>query len=185
MYFSLPTVEERQQQQQPSNSGSSSSAHLSSSSSASLPSLPTLNRPTPSTSTPRSLPPNMNFLTDERLLEIVENLEDHWRSPPILTPTTLAVIFNNRHNDISSPFPPLRLNSTSEKNTISTASLQCFLSQFQKMVAQHIPPLEKIIQDDAILCGIRDGDTSIPPLSALDHLTQILATMNQGPSLSN
>lgn len=111
MYFSLPTVEERQQQQQQPSSTESPS----SSSSASLPSLQNINRPTPSSSTSLSLPSNMNYLTNERLLEIVENLEDHWRSPPILTPTTLAVIFNNKHNDISSPFPPLRLNSTSEK----------------------------------------------------------------------
>jgi hypothetical protein len=53
-------------------------------------------------------PPNMNYLTDERLVEIVENLEDHWRSPPILTPTTLAMIFNNSYGDIGSPFPPSR-----------------------------------------------------------------------------
>ncbi|KAI8344106.1 hypothetical protein BC941DRAFT_342351 [Chlamydoabsidia padenii] len=62
-----------------------------------------------------SVPSNTSILTDERLLEIVENLEDHWRSPPILTPTTLAVIFNNKYSDISSPFPPFRLTTTTEK----------------------------------------------------------------------
>ncbi|KAI8099702.1 uncharacterized protein BX664DRAFT_255587 [Halteromyces radiatus] len=57
-----------------------------------------------------------NYLTDERLLEIVENLEDHWRSPPILTPTTVAMIFNNSYNGIS-PSTPFRTIASSSSSS--------------------------------------------------------------------
>ncbi|KAI8339952.1 hypothetical protein BC941DRAFT_371707 [Chlamydoabsidia padenii] len=141
MYFSLPTSQERLQHQQQQSiidkqdfvDSHPSASHANSTS-----------NPPPTS--------NMNYLTDERLVEIVENLEDHWRSPPILTPTTLAMIFNNSYGDIGTPFPPSKSTTTAnntttnEKDVISTASLQCFLSQLQKTAALHLPPLEKAIK---------------------------------------
>ncbi|ORZ08416.1 hypothetical protein BCR42DRAFT_495517 [Absidia repens] len=196
MYLTLPTRQERLQQKQQKQQlqqlcpketnlrnvlteDSSSSAN----STATLTTTATCSSsisPSPSSSSS-----NMNFLTDERLLEIVGNIEDHRQSPPILTPTTLAVIFdnNNLSDDIS---PKLRLAATttttptiSEKDAISITSLQCFLYQIQKTVSHYIPSLEKAIKDDDLLSGIHENDTTISPLCALDHLTQILATFNQ------
>ncbi|CAO3600137.1 unnamed protein product [Absidia cylindrospora] len=174
MYFSLPTSQERSQQQSSHVEKAGPVDTLKGSTITSCAPFTT----TTTTTSCSSTSSNMNYLTDEQLLEIVENLEDHWQSPPILTPTTLAMIFNNGYSDTS----PSRSNSICEKNAISTASLQCFISQLQKTVAIHIPSLEKVIKEDTILGDIRDGSTSIPPLGALDHLTQLLATFNQSAS---
>lgn len=35
-------------------------------------------------------------MAEERISEIIHNLDDHWGSPPILTPDTLAHILNNQ-----------------------------------------------------------------------------------------
>lgn len=35
-------------------------------------------------------------MTDERISEIIHNLDDHWGSPPILTPNTLSHILNHQ-----------------------------------------------------------------------------------------
>lgn len=35
-------------------------------------------------------------MTEERISEIIHNLDDHWGSPPILTPNTLSHILNHQ-----------------------------------------------------------------------------------------
>ncbi|KAI9283346.1 hypothetical protein BY458DRAFT_8314 [Sporodiniella umbellata] len=35
-------------------------------------------------------------VAEERISEILNNVEDHWGSPPILTPDTLAFILNHQ-----------------------------------------------------------------------------------------
>ncbi|KAI9021753.1 hypothetical protein CLU79DRAFT_190455 [Phycomyces nitens] len=35
-------------------------------------------------------------VADERILEIINNIQDHWGSPPIMTPETLAYVLNNQ-----------------------------------------------------------------------------------------
>ncbi|GAN04413.1 hypothetical protein MAM1_0063c03873 [Mucor ambiguus] len=37
-----------------------------------------------------------NAMAEERITEIIQNLDDHWGSPPILTPDTLAHILNHQ-----------------------------------------------------------------------------------------
>jgi hypothetical protein len=37
-----------------------------------------------------------DYASDERMSEIRDNVEDHWGSPPILTPETLAYILENQ-----------------------------------------------------------------------------------------
>jgi hypothetical protein len=37
-----------------------------------------------------------NNNAEERISEILNNIEDHWGSPPILTPDTLAYILNHQ-----------------------------------------------------------------------------------------
>ncbi|CAO3596372.1 unnamed protein product [Absidia cylindrospora] len=199
MYLSLPTRQERLQQKQKKQQLQQSCpkettlhhaedpSSCSANSTATVTPIATCTSSSPSSSyslspSPSSSSSRMNFLTDERLLEIVSNLEDHRQSPPILTPTTLAVIFDN-NNLADGISPKLRsatpTTATSEKNAISIASLQCFLYQLQKTTSHYIPSLEKTIKDDDLLNGIHENDTTISPLCALDHLTQILATFNQ------
>ncbi|KAL0078851.1 hypothetical protein F4703DRAFT_1211130 [Phycomyces blakesleeanus] len=36
------------------------------------------------------------IVADERLIEIINNIQDHWGSPPIMTPETLAYVLNNQ-----------------------------------------------------------------------------------------
>ncbi|ORZ09236.1 hypothetical protein BCR42DRAFT_424019 [Absidia repens] len=107
MYFSLPTSQERSQQQ---------STHVEKTGLVDTLKGPAISSCAPLTTATATTSSNMNYLTDERLLEIVENLEDHWRSPPILTPTTLAMIFNNGYSDTSSPS---RSNSICEKVSLT------------------------------------------------------------------
>lgn len=40
-----------------------------------------------------------NAMAEERITEIIQNLDDHWGSPPILTPDTLAHILNHQWTD--------------------------------------------------------------------------------------
>lgn len=37
-----------------------------------------------------------NAMAEDRITEIIQNLDDHWGSPPILTPDTLAHILNHQ-----------------------------------------------------------------------------------------
>lgn len=69
MYFSIPTFTERQQQKMSLSKKASNSSIRSTDSSA---------------------------MADDRISEIVHNLDDHWGSPPILTPDTLAHILNHQ-----------------------------------------------------------------------------------------
>lgn len=39
---------------------------------------------------------NTALMAEDRISEIIHNLDDHWGSPPILTPDTLAHILNNQ-----------------------------------------------------------------------------------------
>jgi hypothetical protein len=67
MYFNLPTSSERRLSKKKSNSSLIS---------------------TEST--------NTTLMAEDRISEIIHNLDDHWGSPPILTPDTLAHILNNQ-----------------------------------------------------------------------------------------
>ncbi|KAI8646605.1 hypothetical protein BD408DRAFT_252580 [Parasitella parasitica] len=40
-----------------------------------------------------------NSMGEDRITEIIQNLDDHWGSPPILTPETLAHILNHQWTD--------------------------------------------------------------------------------------
>ncbi|RCI06650.1 hypothetical protein CU098_013224 [Rhizopus stolonifer] len=40
-----------------------------------------------------------NTMADDRISEIIHNLDDHWGSPPILTPNTLTHILSNQWED--------------------------------------------------------------------------------------
>ncbi|KAI8091354.1 uncharacterized protein B0P05DRAFT_527117 [Gilbertella persicaria] len=40
-----------------------------------------------------------NTMADDRISEIIHNLDDHWGSPPILTPNTLTHILSNQWVD--------------------------------------------------------------------------------------
>ncbi|CAO3636197.1 unnamed protein product [Cunninghamella blakesleeana] len=203
MYFSLPTSQEREKKLLERKNKNNKDT---------VPSIntTTIDSPSPSSLSPKSLynKYKSNNISDERFVEIVENLEDHWRSPPILTPTTLALIFNN-NNWIEPGSSPLSANvnmmndnnnsnnnnnnqnslsrksPTTDNDIISLASLQCFLSQFQKTLSQHIPSLEKIIKEDETLCQVRNGDANIAAHNAIDHLTQLLAMYNNQQSSSS
>ncbi|KAI7905233.1 uncharacterized protein BX663DRAFT_502189 [Cokeromyces recurvatus] len=39
---------------------------------------------------------NASTMTEDRISEIIQNLDDHWGSPPILTPDTLSHILNHQ-----------------------------------------------------------------------------------------
>jgi hypothetical protein len=69
MYFTLPTSHERQKQKTSLSKKASSSSLASTDSSV---------------------------MAEDRISEIIRNLDDHWGSPPILTPDTLAHILNNQ-----------------------------------------------------------------------------------------
>lgn len=43
-----------------------------------------------------SLDSTTAIMTDDRISEIIHNLDDHWGSPPILTPNTLSHILNHQ-----------------------------------------------------------------------------------------
>ncbi|CAO3636201.1 unnamed protein product [Cunninghamella blakesleeana] len=104
MYFSLPTSQEREKKLLERKNKNNKDT---------VPSIntTTIDSPSPSSLSPKSLynKYKSNNISDERFVEIVENLEDHWRSPPILTPTTLALIFNN-NNWIEPGSSPLSAN---------------------------------------------------------------------------
>lgn len=71
MYFNLPKSSERQVTKK-----QSSSSVLS----------------TDSTTTAK----NNSLMAEDRISEIIHNLDDHWGSPPLLTPDTLAHILNHQ-----------------------------------------------------------------------------------------
>lgn len=68
MYFNIPKSDERQHKLQRKSSSSS------------IDSITRAN----------------SVMAEERISEIIHNLDDHWGSPPILTPGTLAHILNNQ-----------------------------------------------------------------------------------------
>ncbi|KAF1796694.1 hypothetical protein FB192DRAFT_1403244 [Mucor lusitanicus] len=69
MYFSLPKSQDRPPKPSLLNKRSSNSSIMSTDS---------------------------NAMAEERITEIIQNLDDHWGSPPILTPDTLAHILNHQ-----------------------------------------------------------------------------------------
>lgn len=69
MYFALPKSQDRQPKPIFLNKKSSNSSILSTDS---------------------------NAMAEDRISEIIQNLDDHWGSPPILTPDTLAHILNHQ-----------------------------------------------------------------------------------------
>lgn len=133
MYFSLPTSQEREQKLLEKNNNSNINNNHT---------LPSINTTSPShNSSNTSLSSETIYnkysngsITDERFVEIVENLEDHWRSPPILTPTTLALIFNNNWVETNTTSPTTnnnnnnsalnRTNSVSDKVMIITIMIK-------------------------------------------------------------
>lgn len=68
MYFNIPKSDERQHKLQRQSSSSS---------------IDSITRAS-------------SAMAEERISEIIHNLDDHWGSPPILTPDTLAHILNNQ-----------------------------------------------------------------------------------------
>ncbi|KAI8082135.1 hypothetical protein BDF21DRAFT_417189 [Thamnidium elegans] len=68
MYFNIPKSDERQNKLQKKSSSSSID----------------------------SITQTNSAMAEERISEIIHNLDDHWGSPPILTPDTLAHILNNQ-----------------------------------------------------------------------------------------
>ncbi|CEP15395.1 hypothetical protein [Parasitella parasitica] len=72
MYFALPKSQDRQPKPILLNKKSSNSSLLSTDS---------------------------NAMGEDRITEIIQNLDDHWGSPPILTPDTLAHILNHQWTD--------------------------------------------------------------------------------------
>ncbi|KAI7864081.1 hypothetical protein BDF14DRAFT_1838705 [Spinellus fusiger] len=57
-------------------------------------------------------------VADERILEIVNNLQEHWGSPPIMTPETLAYVFNNQWMK-EHPFVLAEKPQTTDPETVS------------------------------------------------------------------
>ena len=43
-----------------------------------------------------NLSPEPETMCEDRISEIIHNIDDHWGSPPILTPNTLTHILNNQ-----------------------------------------------------------------------------------------
>lgn len=72
MYFNLPKSSERQLSKKESNSSIMSTDST--------------------TATAR----NNSLMAEDRISEIIHNLDDHWGSPPLLTPDTLAHILNHQ-----------------------------------------------------------------------------------------
>lgn len=47
-------------------------------------------------------------MAEDRISEIIHNLDDHWGSPPILTPDTLAHILNHQWTDNAPDEPEIK-----------------------------------------------------------------------------
>lgn len=83
MYFLLPTCDQRANS---SNQALTQAVCINHPSNPSIPSTPEPDSDTASRQTARPL-------TDDCVQDILRNIEEHWGSPPILTPDTLAYIF--------------------------------------------------------------------------------------------
>lgn len=77
MYFNLPTSHDRQKVL---NKKSSNSSIMS----------------TDSSTIKATTVGGIGIMTEDRISEIIHNLDDHWGSPPILTPGTVAHILNHQ-----------------------------------------------------------------------------------------
>ncbi|KAI9486831.1 MAG: hypothetical protein EXX96DRAFT_604894 [Benjaminiella poitrasii] len=71
MYFTLPKSQDRQPLRKTLNKKASNSSLISTES-------------------------NTSTMAEDRISEIIHNLDDHWGSPPILTPDTLSHILNHQ-----------------------------------------------------------------------------------------
>jgi hypothetical protein len=92
MYFNLPKSNERQN----ILNKKSSSDNMISTDSPDSPDSPDSTSPLDNTNNG-----SHSMMAEDRISEIIHNLDDHWGSPPIFTPDTLAHILNHQWINIA------------------------------------------------------------------------------------
>ncbi|GAA5807314.1 hypothetical protein MFLAVUS_000672 [Mucor flavus] len=160
MYFNIPKSDERQHKLQRKSSSSS------------IDSITRAN----------------SAMAEERISEIIHNLDDHWGSPPILTPDTLAHILNNQwikpveeEEDIKKVIV-----SSANRQRVKTNNNQKLISNLIKELCKTIQGIDaeskfevtKDIKNDPIIQNFVLSKEQEQPEQVLEHLVELLQYHN-------
>lgn len=113
-------------------------------------------------------------MPEERISEILNNIEDHWGSPPILTPDTLTFILNHQwEND----------KKTAEEDA-KKSSCQLLIKEFCKTIQtldknQSLPVTNDLMNDSVIQAFIEQPNDSLERQEVVtNHLINLLKQYN-------
>ncbi|KAG2197872.1 hypothetical protein INT47_003541 [Mucor saturninus] len=130
-------------------------------------------------------------MAEDRISEIIHNLDDHWGSPPILTPDTLAHILN--HQWISNvPVDEQELenvishNKTNMNKRVISDLIKELYKTIQGIDTKSEFEVTKDLKNDPVLQNfIAAKEQEEQPEDVLEHLVELLKYHNTTTTLNH
>ncbi|KAI8882073.1 hypothetical protein K501DRAFT_273996 [Backusella circina FSU 941] len=123
-------------------------------------------------------------MTEERLLEIMNNIQDHWGSPPILTAETLEFILSNQWvttENVATEETVLenKLVQKMKETRIINSLVKELCQTIERIDTENKHEITKEIMNDSVLQEIRNGESGVvADENTLEHLIQLLQHHN-------
>ncbi|KAI8390810.1 uncharacterized protein BYT42DRAFT_610088 [Radiomyces spectabilis] len=109
-------------------------------------------------------------ISETRLIEIFNNIQDHWGSPPILTPDTLAYILSNqwvKDTPLQGLNLPMKMQNDEEKERCPVSQLGTHLTT----AVENEPPVNRLV-DELSTTARNYGLLALDRILATDPLLQ-------------
>ncbi|ORE08243.1 hypothetical protein BCV72DRAFT_303893 [Rhizopus microsporus var. microsporus] len=120
-------------------------------------------------------------ITEERISEILNNIEDHWGSPPILTPDTLAYILSHQwENDKKADDKTIEDQESHRPQNVQLL-IQEFCNTIQKLDQNKLFSVTNDIMNDNIIQPFiqQSNTTSEQQDKAVNRLVELLQHHNK------